>query len=83
MGIIHIMERGGEDYRAYKKAVKTAKEAVKEAKMAIDTICDLTDEMEAEYGYDERGYGERRGYRSRDWDAMDERRGRDSRGRYM
>lgn len=72
MGLIHIMERGGEDYHAYKKAVKMAKEA-------IDTICDLTEEMEEDYGY-----GERRGYRMRDheWDGMDERRGRDSRGRY-
>lgn len=80
MGLIHIMERGGDDYREYKKAVKMAKQA-------IDTICDLTEDMEEQYG--ERGYGERgsarmRGhYRRDDWDEMDERRGRDSRGRYM
>ena len=60
MGLIHIMERGGDDYREYKKAVKMAKEA-------IETICELTEDMEEQYG--ERGYGERRG--------------RDSRGRYM
>lgn len=82
MGLVTIMKRGGDDYREYKKAVKMAKEA-------IETICELTDEMEEEYG--ERGYGERRGsymrggssYRHGDWDEMDERRGRDSRGRYM
>lgn len=73
MGLIHIMERGGDDYREYKKAVKMAKEA-------IDTICELTEEMEEEYG--ERGYGERRThmrggyYRQGEWDGMDERRGR-------
>lgn len=47
MGIIHIMERGGDDYREYKKAVKMAKKA-------IETICRLTEYMEEEYGYDER-----------------------------
>ena len=65
------MERGGEDYREYKKAVKMAKQA-------IETICELTDEMEDQYG--ER-YGHRYGRRE-DWDGMDERRGRDSMGRY-
>lgn len=77
MGLIHIMERGGDDYREYKKAVKMAKEA-------IETICELTDEMEEQYG-ERRGYRMRGGssYRSEDWDGMEERRGRDSRGRYM
>ena len=74
MGLIHIMERGGDDYRDYKKAVKMAKEA-------IDAICELTDEMEEEYGG--KRYGERAGYRMRDWDGIDERRGRDSKGRYV
>lgn len=78
MGLITIMKRGGEDYHEYKKAVKMAKEA-------IDTICELTSEMEEQYG--ERGYGERGsymrgGYRHGEWDEMDERRGRDSMGRY-
>ena len=54
MGIVHIMERGGEDYRDYKKALKTAKKA-------IETLCELTEEMEDEYGYSERG-GSRREY---------------------
>lgn len=74
MGIIHIMKRGGDDYREYKKAVKMAKEA-------IETICELTEEMEDEFGG---GMDERRGgsymrggsYRNGDWDGMDERRGR-------
>jgi len=84
MGLVTIMKRGGDDYREYKKAVKMAKEA-------IETICELTEEMEDEFGYSERGYGERSashmrgGYSRRDdWDgSYEERRGRDSRGRYM
>lgn len=82
MGLSIIMKRGGDDYREYKKAVKMAKEA-------IETICELTDDMEEQYGerggYGERGYGERgSSYRRReDWSDYDERRGRDSRGRYM
>lgn len=47
MGIVHIMERGGDDYREYKRALKTAKKA-------IETLCELTGEMEDEYGYGER-----------------------------
>lgn len=63
MGLIRIMERGGEDYRDYKKALKTAKKA-------IETLCELTEEMEGEYGYGERygerdEMGERMGYRRR------------------
>lgn len=86
MGLAIIRARGSDDYREYKKAVKMAKEA-------IETICELTEDMEEEYG--ERGYGERDGYDERrggarmrgyyrhdDWDGMDERRGRDSMGRY-
>lgn len=56
MGVISIMRRGGDDYREYKKAVKMAKKA-------IETICELTEEMEDEYGYEERG-----GYRRSDGD---------------
>lgn len=58
MGILHIMERGGEDYREYKRNLKMAKKA-------IETLCELTEDMEEEYG-------ERRGYSRRD-DEMDER----------
>ena len=88
MGILHIIsERGGdEDLHRYKKALRMAKQG-------IETICDLSEDMEDQYG--ERDYGERygsRGYRSRggysrrderERDDMDERRYRDSRGRYM
>lgn len=48
MKLIRIFEKGGDDYREYKKAVKMAKKA-------IDTICDLTEDMEEQYGYGERG----------------------------
>lgn len=44
--IRHIMERGGEDLRDYKKNLKMAKRA-------IDALCELTDEMEEEYGSEE------------------------------
>lgn len=79
MGIIHIMSRGGDEEYRFKSALKKAKSAIEE-------ICELSEEMEEEYG--ERGYGERArmrgGYSHReDWDGMDERRSRDSRGRYM
>jgi hypothetical protein len=58
MGLIHIMERGGDDYRDYKKAVKAAKEA-------IDIICELTEDMEDKYS--ERGsYRMRSGMSRRD-----------------
>ena len=85
MRIVHMFKERGDELREYKKALKMAKEG-------IETICELSDEMEDEYS--ERGdYGERyssRGdYRSRnyyrrdhDWDDMDERRYRDSMGRY-
>ena len=48
MGLIRLMERGGSDYHEYKKALKMAKKS-------IETLCDLTEEMEDEYGYGERG----------------------------
>jgi len=75
MGIMHIMERGGDELREYKKAVKMAKEA-------IETICEISEDMEDEYG--ERGGSHMRGGYSRreDWSEMDERRGRDRMGRY-
>ena len=46
MGLIRLMERGGDDLHEYKKALKTAKKA-------IDTLCEITEEMENEYS--ERG----------------------------
>ena len=45
MRVIKMMERGGDEYREYKKALKKAKEA-------IDILCDLTEDMEDEYGRD-------------------------------
>jgi len=82
MGLIHIMSRGGDEEYRFKSALK-------KAKSAIDEICELSEEMEEQYS--ERGnYGERSNYRMRavyprydEWDSMDERRSRDSRGRYM
>lgn len=65
MGLIHIMERGGDDEYRFKKALK-------KAKYAIEEICDLSDKMEEEYGYSER-MGRRGGYSRKD-DDMDERR---------
>lgn len=59
MGIIRLMEKGGEDYKEYKKALKKAKEA-------IDEICELTDEMEDTFS--SRGYGMRGGMSRRDDD---------------
>lgn len=64
MGLIRVMERGGDDYRDYKKELKKAKKA-------IEALCEITEEMESEYGYGER-YGDHddieergRGYRRR------------------
>ena len=75
MGLIHIKERGGDEEYRFKKALKTAKSAIEE-------ICELSDEMEEQYS--ERGrYRMRDGYSGHGWDDMDERRSRDSRGRYM
>lgn len=73
MGITHIMRRGGDSYHEYKKAVKMAKDA-------IETICELTEEMEEEFG--ERSHMRDNYSRHDDRDEMDERRGRDSHGRY-
>lgn len=48
MGLIHIMKRGGEDLHEYKKALKMAKKG-------IEMLCEISEEMEDEYGYGERG----------------------------
>lgn len=75
MGMIHIMSRGGDEERRFKTALK-------QAKSAIEEICELSDEMEEEFS-ERGGYRMRGGYSRRDdWDSsMDERRGRN--GRYM
>jgi hypothetical protein len=90
MGLIHIKERGGDQERRFKNALRMAKEAIEEIK-------ELSDEMEEEFasrggysgrnggGYSGRdgGYSSRGGYYGREgWDGMDERRSRDSRGRF-
>lgn len=53
--IIKHRDSEGDDYSKFKRAVKK----LKEAKRSIDIICELTDDMEDEYGdglgYDERG----------------------------
>lgn len=68
MGLAIFKSRGSDDYREYKKAVKMAKQA-------IETICELTEEMEDEYS--ERGYRMRGDYSRRDdWEDYEERRGR-------
>ena len=90
MKIIRIRERGGNELHEYKRALKK----LKEAQDAIDTICDLTEEMEDEFSerrydpnrmdmrYREDGYHERDGYYGREWDDMHERRMRSRNGQY-
>lgn len=56
MGIVHIMERGGDDLYEYKKALKMAKKG-------IEALCELSEEMEDKYS--ERG-GMRGGMRDED-----------------
>ena len=53
MGLIRLMERGGDDLHEYKKALKMAKKS-------IETLWELTEDMEEEYGYGERGSYRRR-----------------------
>lgn len=58
-------------------------EAMEMAKEGLDRVCELAEEMREQYG--ER-YGMRGSYGRRDWeddDMMNERRRRDSRGRYI
>ena len=87
MGLLKIKERGGSPDRRFKQALRKAEDALEE-------IHQLSDDMEEEFSsrdgggyssrndYDERdGYSSRSGYYHRD-DRMDERRSRDSRGRY-
>ena len=70
MGLVHIMKRGGSDYHDYKDALMEAKKSIKSAKKAIEYICELTGDMEDEYGYGERGSDRRD---ERDEDEMQER----------
>ena len=77
---IGFKEKGGDEEYRFKKALKMAK-------YAIEEICELSEDMEDEYGSSDDRYASRsyyrRGYAMRDgMDGMDERRGRDSMGRY-
>lgn len=75
MGLSIIKSRGGDDEYRFKKALK-------KAVSALDEICELSEEMEDQYS-ERDGSHMRSGYsRREDWDEMDERRGRDSMGRY-
>ena len=65
MGLIRLMKRGGDELYEYKKALKMAKKS-------IDMLCELTEDMESEYGYGERGYYRRDEERD---DEMSERSG--------
>ena len=84
MGLIHIMERSSDnDVRRFEEGLKMAKQGIMDA-------CEVFEDMKAQFGerggYDQRydsRYGQRSGYmRREDWDGMDERRGRDSMGRF-
>lgn len=86
MGLIHIFERSGDDARRFDEAMKRAKSGLMEA-------CEIWEDMKSSFsergGYGERGYergsyGERsRSMRRDEIGEWDERRGRDSMGRYM
>ena len=64
--------------------IEEAKHALRMVKEGSERLCDLFDQMKEEFGIDERRYDRRDGYDRRDWDPrdMDERRMRDSYGRY-
>ena len=64
MSVISIMRRGGEDYHEYKKALARAKKS-------IETLYELTEDMEDEYG----DYSERRMMRRGHEDEYSERGG--------
>jgi len=52
MGLVHIMKRGGDDLYEYKKALKMAKKA-------IETLCEISEDMEEEYSErDDKEYDE-------------------------
>lgn len=85
MGLIHIKERGGDEESRFNKALMAAK-------YAIEELCELSEEMEDKFSSEgeERygmrgGFARRGGYSHRDEfsERMEERRSRDSRGRYM
>lgn len=75
------MERGGSDVRRFEDRLATAKEC-------LDEVCDIFVDMKAQLsergGMDRRdGRGMHSDYGRRDdWSGLDERRGRDSMGRF-
>lgn len=94
MGLLHIMTRGGDDAKRFDESMKRAKSGLMEACEIWEEMKASFSERE---GYDERGtYGERYtpsesgfDYRmggsmsDRDWRELQERRRRDSMGRFM
>jgi len=87
MALIHIFERSGDDAKRFDEAMKMAKAGLKEA-------CEIWEDMKSQFS-ERSSYGERwtpsedgmqyrhGGMYPREWDGMDYRRSRDSRGRYM
>ena len=83
MGLIRIFERSGDDAKRFDEAMKLAKSGLMEA-------CEIWEDMKSQFSERRGGYSERwtpsedgMQYRH-DWDGgVYERRGRDSRGRYM
>lgn len=85
MGIIHIFERSGDDAKRFDEAMKRAKSGLMEA-------CEIWEDMKSQFSERGGSFGERyapsdmdyrRGMYERDWDGMDYRRSRNSRGQYM
>lgn len=97
MGLIHIMERSGDnDVRRFEESLHMAKEGLMQAVEIFDDMkaqfSSRYDQRYDQRNYGERndrGYGERNGsymrggsYRDGEYGGMDERRSRDSMGRY-
>lgn len=88
MGMIHIMERSGDDARRFDEAMKRAKSGLMEA---CEIWEDMKDQFSERGGMGERGgYSQRYGERMRRRDDYEERyrddmseRSRDSRGRWI
>lgn len=82
--MIVLRERNDGDVARFEDALKDAKMGIKEACEIFEDMKEQFDER-GSYGerYSSRGYSQRGGgYYRRDWDDMDERRYRDSMGRY-
>ena len=80
MGLIHIMQRGGDDAMRFEEAMYDIKDA-------IDEACEIYEQMKSQFGEGE-GYGERSSYRMNNrmnsrGGSMGERRSRRANGQYM